>query len=535
MKNDSIGSPSPAPGDRTAARSPEAADAALRRTWIAVAAAILGVFMSILDIQITNASLKEIFGSLSATQDEGSWMSTAYLAAEVTVIPLTTFFMTVFGLRNYMLANSVLFVIFSTLCGFAWNLESMIVFRMLQGLAGGGLIPMAMTLLLTRLPAEKRMTGLAWMMLSTTLAPAFGPTIGGILTGLYGWPSIFFINWVPGILMVLGLSYGLDRGVSKPEILRHADWLAIATMGTGLVSLIIFLEEGNTRDWFDSQFVQFFFVSAVVNLSIWIFLMLSRKNPFVNLGLFGRRNFGVSSVVGATTGMALYGSTFLLPLFLAQIAGYNSRQIGLVIMWMGLPQLVMMPIAAKFSKVYDNRIICSLGLLLFAMSSFMNTGMTADTMHDQLLASQILRGLGQPMIVLTLSNFATVRMEMHNMSSASSLFNMSRILGGAVGTAILATLLTLREKYHSVRLGESVIRILRWRPVPDRPVVVRAFARRRGRCRDRQPGARGDLELVRRESFVMAYNDCFFVLSVVLVASVAVLWLSDRVVPGGGK
>jgi MFS transporter, DHA2 family, multidrug resistance protein len=535
VKNDSIGSPSPAPGDRTAARSPEAADAALRRTWIAVAAAILGVFMSILDIQITNASLKEIFGSLSATQDEGSWMSTAYLAAEVTVIPLTTFFMTVFGLRNYMLANSVLFVIFSTLCGFAWNLESMIVFRMLQGLAGGGLIPMAMTLLLTRLPAEKRTTGLAWMMLSTTLAPAFGPTIGGILTGLYGWPSIFFINWVPGILMVLGLSYGLDRGVRKPEILRHADWLAIATMGTGLVSLIIFLEEGNTRDWFDSQFVQFFFVSAVVNLSIWIFLMLSRKNPFVNLGLFGRRNFGVSSVVGATTGMALYGSTFLLPLFLAQIAGYNSRQIGLVIMWMGLPQLVMMPIAAKFSKVYDNRIICSLGLLLFAMSSFMNTGMTADTMHDQLLASQILRGLGQPMIVLTLSNFATVRMEMHNMSSASSLFNMSRILGGAVGTAILATLLTLREKYHSVRLGESVSAFSDG--VLSRIDLLSSVLSRD----DADAAGTGSQALaaisniVRRESFVMAYNDCFFVLSVVLVASVAVLWLSDRVVPGGGK
>ena len=369
----------------------------------------------------------------------------------------------------------------------------------------------------------------------SVLAPTLGPTIGGILTDLYGWPSIFFINWAPGVLMVLGLAYGLDRGASKPRILQQADWLAIATMATGLVSLIIFLEEGNTRDWFDSRFVQFFFVSALVNLSIWIVLMLSRKNPFVNLGLFGRRNFGVSSVVGATTGMALYGSTFLLPLFLAQIAGYNSRQIGMVIMWMGLPQLVMMPIVAKLSKVYDNRLICSVGLLLFAMSSFMNTTMTADTMSDQLIASQILRGLGQPMIVLTLSNFATVRMEMHNMSSASSLFNMSRILGGAVGTAILATLLTLREKYHSVRLGESVTAFSDG--VMSRvDLLSSAFSRDAGNAADIGDQAFATIaRLVRRESFVMAYNDCFFVLSLVLAASIAVLWLSDRVVAGGGK
>ena len=385
------------------------------------------------------------------------------------------------------------------------------------------------------LPADKRTTGLAWMMLSTTLAPTFGPTIGGILTGLYGWPSIFFINWAPGIVMVVGLAYGLDRGARKPEILRQANWLAIATMATGLVSLIIFLEEGNTRDWFDSRFVQFFFLSALVNVSIWIFLMLSRKNPFVNLGLFGRRNFGVSSIVGTTTGMALYGSTFLLPLFLAQIAGYNSLQIGMVIMWMGPPQLVMMPIVARFSKVYDNRLICSLGLLLFAMSSFMNSTMTADTVRDQLIASQILRGLGQPMIVLTLSNFATVRMELENMSSASSLFNMSRILGGAVGTAILATLLTLREKYHSVQLGESVSAFSDG--VLSRiDLLSSVFSRDTADIAGTGSQALAAISnIVRRESFVMAYNDCFFVLGVVLAASAAIIWLSDRVVAGEAK
>lgn len=510
-------------------------DAALRRTWVAVSAAILGVFMSILDIQITNASLKDIFGSLSATQDEGSWMSTAYLAAEVTVIPVTAFFMTVLGLRMYMLASGFFFLVFSTLCGYAWNLESMIVFRMLQGLAGGALIPMAMTLLLTRLPPASRPTGLAWLMLSTTLAPAFGPTIGGVLTSMYGWPSIFFINWGPGILLLIGLAHGLDHDAGKAGALRQADWLSIATMTVGLVSLIVFLEEGNTRDWFDSRFVQVFFGLALVNLSIWIYRMFSRTSPYVNLRLYARRNFGVSSIVGATSGMALYGSTFLLPLFLSQIAGYNSFQIGLVIMWMGLPQIFLMPVVARFAKVYDNRLICALGLILFAVSSFMNTNMTADTMRDQLVASQLFRGLGQPMIVLTLSNFATARMELTNMSSASSLFNMSRILGGAVGTAILATLLTTREKYHSMRLGESV------------SFFSNSVLERIGRLSSSFLQSVADSSsatnqafaaishVVRREAYVMAYNDCFFVLGVVLSASAVVIWLADRVVSGTGK
>lgn len=511
------------------------AEASLRRTWVATAAAILGVFMSILDIQITNASLRDIFGSLSATEDEGSWMATAYLAAEITVIPLTSFFMTVLGMRTYMLVNSVLFLVFSTLCGLAWSLPSMIVFRMLQGLAGGALIPMAMTLLLTRLPPEKRTTGLAWLMLSTTLAPALGPTIGGILTSLYGWPSIFFINWIPGILMVLGLAHGLDRDPPNLKMLGQADWLAIATMATGLVSLIIFLEEGNVKDWFDSQFIRFFFLLAVVNLGAWIFLMRTRPKPFVNLGLYGRRNFGVSSIVGATTGMALYGSTFLLPLFLAQIAGYSALQIGTVIMWMGLPQIFMMPIVAKFAKLYDNRIICSLGLLLFAISSFMNSAMDAGTMRDQLIVSQVFRALGQPMIILTLSNFATTKMELHNMSSASSLFNMSRILGGAVGTAILATLLTVREKYHSVRLGEAVSSFSNGLIERVDKLSALYMAHGADAAGANQQAFASIASVVRRDAFVMAYNDSFFVLGMVLLASIAVIWLSDRVIPAGGK
>lgn len=508
-------------------------DTVTGRTWIAVFAAILGVFMAILDIQITNASLREILGTLSATQEEGSWMTTAYLAAEVIVIPLTAFFISVFGIRNYMLGNTVMFLASSTLCGYAWNLPSMIVFRTLQGFSGGALIPTAMTLILTHLPPGKRAIGLAWLMLSSTLAPTLGPTAGGILTNFYGWPSIFFINWAPGIAMFAGLAYGLKREPPKLSLLWNADWLAIGSMTVGLSSLIIFLEEGNSKDWFASDFIRFFFILAVLGIISWVSILLMRKKPFVNLKLFGQRNFGASSLVGAVAGMGLYGSTFVLPLFLARIAGYNSLQIGEVIMWMGLPQIFMMPIAAKYAKRIDNRILCSIGLLLFSISCFLNSTMDASTARDQLIVSQVFRALGQPLIVLTLSNFAIHRVELPNLSSASSLYNMSRILGGAIGTATLATVITVREHFHSARIGESVS--LFSTATQERIDQLTGVYLTNGGdiAHASQQAIATVAEIVRRDAYVMAYNDSFFILGAMLLLSIAVIWMADRVVAGG--
>lgn len=508
------------------------ADHVPARTWIAMSAAILGVFMAVLDTQITNASLPQILGSLSASLEEGSWLSTTYLAAEVVMIPLTTFFLSVFGMRAYILGNTLLFLLFSTLCGYAWNLPSMIIFRTLQGLSGGALIPTAMTLLITRLPPSKRTVGLAWVMLSSTLAPTLGPTLGGILNDAYGWPSIFFINWAPGVLMLGGVAYGLDVEPKKLFLLPKADWLAIGSMTIGLGSLIVFLEQGDREDWFESDLIRLVCLLAVIGIGAWIGILLLRRRPFINLRLFGRRNFGVSSLVGAAAGMGLYGSTFVLPQFLARIAGYSPRQIGEVIMWMGLPQILITPLSAKFARTIDNRILCSLGLLLFSVSCFMNSSMSADTAGDQLVVSQVFRALGQPLVVLTLSNFAIHRVELGSLSSASSLYNMSRVLGGAVGTAILATVITTREHLHSARIGDAVSPFSA--AARDRiEHLTGAYLAWDGDLSRATHQAMATVGvLVRREAFVMAYDDCFFVLGCVLFVSIGLIWLADRVFAG---
>ena len=240
------------------------------KTWIAVLASMMGAFIAILDIQITNSSLKDILGTLSATQEEGSWVSTSYLVAEVIIIPMTGLLARVFGVRNYIIATTTAFLLISSLCGMAWNLPSMIVLRALQGLAGGGLIPMAMTLVMTQLPPTKRAVGMALFGLTGTMAPVLGITFGGYLSQSYGWPAIFYVNWIPGILLIAGIAYGLAPVNPQLERLWHADWFGIAFMALGLGSLTVFLEEGNLKDWFDSSLINICAALACIGLLGWV-------------------------------------------------------------------------------------------------------------------------------------------------------------------------------------------------------------------------------------------------------------------------
>ena len=505
------------------------------RTWIAVAAGMLGAFMAVLDIQITNSSLRDILGALNATQEEGSWISTAYLVAEIIVIPLTALLTRTFGMRGYMMGTTALFLVFSTLCGAAWNLQSMIMFRMMQGLTGGALIPMAMTLVMAKLPPSKRAVGMAIFGLTATLAPSMGPTLGGYLSELYGWPSIFYINWVPGILLIAGVAYGLDHEERKLSELFNADWLGIAFMALGLGCLTIFLEEGNSKDWFESGFIIAFAGLAIVGLLGWVLTSAMRPQPFVNLGLFTQRNFLVASALAAVMGMGLYGSSFLLPLYLGQIAGYSPMQIGEVIMWAGLPQLFIMPFAAKLSMKVDNRILCSIGLGLFGVSCIMNAYMDATTGYDQLLLSQVVRALGQPFVMLTLSNFAMNGIAPKDTASASSLFNMIRNLGGSIGIALLATQLTQREHFHSARLGEAVNSFSAATQLRLDQLTQNFIGKGFDPVTASDKALKAVDGIVRRESFVMAYNDGFLIVGAILLSCILILWLSDKVKsPSGG-
>jgi DHA2 family multidrug resistance protein len=313
------------------------------KVWLAVIGSIIGAFIAVLNIQITNASLSDIQGAIGAGMDDGGWISTSYLVAEIVVIPLTGFLTPVFSLRRYLLANTVMFLVMSVACAFATNLEQMIVLRALQGFFGGVLIPLAFTITLTMLPRSKQPIGMAMFALSATFAPAIGPTIGGYLTQTYSWHYIFYVNLVPGAIMLATLVPSLPRAPMRLALLRQGDWPGIATMAIGLASLQTVLEEGNKDDWFGSPFIVRLSVVAVVALALFFWIELTTPRPLLNLRLLRRRNFGLGSVANVILGMALYGSVYLLPNYLSQMQGYNSQQVGEVLAWTGLPQLALIP------------------------------------------------------------------------------------------------------------------------------------------------------------------------------------------------
>jgi DHA2 family multidrug resistance protein len=507
------------------------------RVWVAVLAAMIGSFMAILNIQITNASLLNIEGGIGTGVDNGSWISTSYLIGEIIVIPLTDYLSRVFSFRRYMIASAALFAAFSVACAFTHDLPSMIAMRGLQGFAGGVLIPMAFTLVLTKLPKSQQPVGLAIFALSVTFAPAIGPTIGGYLTENYGWRTIFFVNVPPTILMLTALYLTLERQPMQLKLLREGDWTGIFTMAIGLSALQTVLEEGNKDDWFASPFIMRLAVIAVISLSLFVWIELTVEKPLIRLRLLKGRNYGFGVAALTLVGFALFGSVYILPAYLGQAQGYNAEQIGNVMAWTGLPQLLLIPLIPVMMKRFDVRYIAFTGLMIFAYSCFMNTAMSPDYAGDQLWIPNIVRAIGQAMVLTPLTSVTTSEIAPQDAAAASGISNMLRNLGGAVGTAVLATVITKREQFHSNIIGQSVT--LGREEVRTRIAQTTDYFMAHGVPDPAAAHQQAIIALgkaVKHQALVMGFSDTFAVIGVVLVlAALAVLLMRKaRVAAAGG-
>jgi len=411
----------------------------------------------------------------------------------------------------------------------------MIAMRGLQGFAGGVLIPMAFTLVLTKLPKPQQPVGLAIFALSVTFAPAIGPTIGGYLTENYGWRTIFFVNVIPTIVMVTALYFTLPRQPMQLKLLREGDWAGIATMAIGLSALQTVLEEGNKDDWFSSPFILRLAGIALVSLSLFVWIELTTEKPLIRLRLLKGRNFGFGTIAMTMLGFALFGSVYILPAYLGQAQGYNSEQIGAVLAWTGLPQLILIPLVPQLMKRFDTRYIAFTGLAIFAYSCFMNTAMSPDYAGDQLWIPNIIRAIGQAMVLTPLTSVTTGEIAPQDAAAASGISNMFRNLGGAIGTAVLATVITKREQFHSNIIGQSV--------TPGREEVRNRIAQMtdyfmaRGISDPAEAHQQAVIALgnaVKHQALVMGFSDTFAVLGVVLVLAALAVALTRRVKGAGG-
>jgi MFS transporter, DHA2 family, multidrug resistance protein len=505
------------------------------KTWIAVGGALIGAFMAVLNIQITNASLPYIEGGIGTGGINGAWVITAYLIGEIIVVPMTDFLSRVFSLRRYLIVNTVLFLLFSVACGQAHSLGEMIVLRALQGFAGGVLIPLAFTIIVAMLPPSKRAMGLAGYAVTATFAPAIGPTIGGWLTDTYGWPTIFYLNLVPGAVMLAALIYGLPRTPMQLGLLRRGDWLGIAVMAIGLASLQTVLDEGDVDDWFGSPIIVRLSLLAAIMLVAFVTLELTSEEPLVQLRLLTRRNFGFGTLGNFLLGFALYGSSYLLPQYLANTQGFDSQQSGEVMAWTGLPQLLLIPFVPFLMKRFDPRLLASGGLIVFAASCFLNLRLDANYGGSQLLIPDVTRAIGQALVMTPLSSVAMVGITAAEAGGASGLFNMLRNLGGAIGTATLETFFTKREQYHSFIINAHVS--LLQPATRTRLGALQQYFLAHGTS---DPGvamrsaviAVGGI--IRGQATIMAYADCFGLLGAVLLCAVLAVVMLRRGMCAGG-
>jgi DHA2 family multidrug resistance protein len=517
----------------TAQVVPQNPDRASAVVWISILAAMIGAFMAILNIQITNASLLNIEGGIGTGVDNGSWISTSYLIGEIIVIPLTDYLSRVFSFRRIMLAHATLFAVFSVACAFTHDLPSMIAMRGLQGYFGGVLIPMAFTLVFTKLPRAQQPIGLAMFSIAVTFAPAIGPTIGGYLTENYGWQATFFVNVVPTAVMVTMLFFTLERQKMQLGLLKEGDWFGIATMAIGLSALQAVLEEGNKDDWFGSPFIVKLAVTAAISLSLFIANELIVEKPLLKLRLLTNRNFGMGTLASVFLGFGLFGSIYLLPAYLGQVQHYNAEQIGNVLAWTGLPQLILIPLVPKLMQRIDARYLAAFGLVLFAVSAFMNTTMSLDYSGDQFWIPNIVRAVGQALTLAPLSNVSLGSVAPQDAPAASGISNMIRNLGGAIGTAVLATIVTKREQFHSNIIGQSVD--LGREEVRSRIAQLTNYFMSHGVTDPATAHHRAIVALgnvVRRQALVWGFSDTFMVLGVVLLLAAAAILLTRKTTAG---
>ncbi|WP_076864310.1 DHA2 family efflux MFS transporter permease subunit [Bradyrhizobium mercantei] len=506
------------------------------KTWIAVGGALLGAFMAVLDIQITNSSLPNIEGGIGTGGVYGTWISTAYLIGEIIVIPMTDFLTRVFTLRRYLITCTVMFLIFSGLCGQASSLSEMIVLRGLQGFFGGVLIPLAFTIIVSMLPPSKQKIGFAGFAITATFAPSIGPTIGGWLTDNYGWPMIFYLGLVPGVVMLGALIYALPHGKPRPELLRQGDWLGIALMAIGLAALQTVLDEGNVYDWFGSPFIVKLSVVSALALTGFVVVEMKREHPLVNLRLLGRRNFGFGTASNFLLGFALYGSAYLLPQYLAVSQGLNAQQSGEIMAWTGLPQLFIIPLVPLvLMRFIDPRLIVGVGLAIFALSCFMNVHLDPNYAGPQLFVPDVTRAFGQALVMAPLSGIAMVGITSEEAGAASGLFNMLRNLGGAIGVAMIETFSTKREQYHSFVINSHVSM---FEPATrERLDALQQFFISRGMT-DPQDAWRQAVvavgKIIHSQATLMGYADAFGLIGVILViATVSVALLKKGVAASG--
>jgi DHA2 family multidrug resistance protein len=420
-------------------------------TLVAMGAAL----MAFIDISIVNVALSDMRASFGTPLDQIGWVSTGYMMANIVVIPMTGWFQRRFGFRRYFSASVLVFTAASALCGLAWNLPSLVLFRVLQGLGGGAIIPTAQSLLFARYPRAEHGTAAGLFGLGAVTGPLLGPTIGGYLTSWASWHWIFLINVPIGLLVAFAAAKVIEEpGFVAPR--EKIDTFGIALLSIGMPALQYVLEEGNREGWFESPVIVLLSVVAVIALVVFVVHELEAPNPVVDLRVFANRTYAAGTVVNFLTGLALFGSTYLFSLFCGSVMRYSALDIGRVFLVAGLLQVFLMPLVGKMAPKLDGRWLLVFGIVTVAASQAVAGQLTSLSGFSDLVQPQLLRALGLSFIFIPVSVMALSDLDAAQRGNATGLFNLTRELGGSIGTAWMGMVVTNGLKLHGSMLGAHV-------------------------------------------------------------------------------
>jgi len=524
--------PTPVPTSRHALPGADPLAMPLARRFLIFGVMAFGQFMALIDIQIVAASLNDIQAGLSAGPDEISWVQTGYLMAELVMIPLSAFLAQALSTRWLFAASAGLFTLASALCGAAWDIGSMTLFRVVQGFVGGAMIPTVFATGFTLFEGRQRALIPAILGMVSVLAPTLGPTVGGALTQAFGWRSLFYVNIVPGLAVTVLTLLWVRVDQPKLSMLSRIDYTHLAAMAAFLGGLEYVLEEGPRNDWFDDPEITTAAWLSLIGFLVFMERSVRSETPIVRLSPFRRSNFVFACIFNLVIGFGLYSATYLIPVYLGRVRGYDSLQIGTTVFVTGVAQLASTFIAARTSQRVDPRGVIMLGLPLFAASLWLASYMTPEWGFTALLAPQLLRGFAimlciVPSVTLALDGFSGPELRY-----ASGQFNLMRNLGGAIGIAVVNTWLQDQTRIHVARLGEAL-----GEPTRSAPEFITALGTRIGSLTSDSAHAalvaRAELaRVVTRAALTLAFNEVFRLMAWIFLAALILVPLCRPMRPG---
>jgi DHA2 family multidrug resistance protein len=496
--------------------------------WLVTVTVMLPTIIEILDMSVANVALGHMQGSLSAGLDEITWVLTSYLVSNAIIIPITGWLSGRFGRKNYLIFSLGLFTFSSLMCGAAPNLETLILFRILQGLGGGALQPLALSILLETFPPKEHGIAMAVYGIGVVFGPILGPLLGGYITDNLSWRWIFYINLpLGGLAILMALLFIFDPSYIR-QVKTKIDYGGLALLCVGLGALQVVLDRGEREDWFASGFIVGLSILAAVCLIVFVRLEWRHPAPVVRLQIFKNRSFTTGNLIMFFCFFAFFGSIVLLPIYLQNLMGYTAYLAGLVLGPGGMSTLIMMPLVGRLIGVVDARLMLAAGMLINALALYLMSGFTLTTDFWSVIGPRILQGIGISLFFVPLSTLTLSSLSKPEMGNGSAIFNLLRNLGGSFGVAFITTVLSRRAQFHQSRLTEGFsqydFNLQQAQP------AIQQYLQRGGL--EETAARQGALELLYRQlqqqAAMLSFNDVFWLLSLFFLGLVPFVILIRR-------